>query len=125
MNYQLLLVAIISNFLVIPISISYADNMDDAGSEKRAQMQIYGSQLMTEQERAEHRERVWSAKNREERHIILAEHHRRMQERAKERGIKLPPPLPKKRMKYRYNNNFPAETQDYNQYKKQGDGRRK
>lgn len=57
--------------------------------------QIYGSQLMTEQERLEYRERLRAATTAEERERIRAEHHERMQERAVERGVTLPeePPV--------------------------------
>lgn len=57
--------------------------------------QIYGSQLMTEQERLEYRERLRAATTAEERERIRAEHHERMQERAEERGVTLPeePPM--------------------------------
>lgn len=51
---------------------------------------IYGSQLMTEQERNEHRARIRTAKSHEERERIRAEHHEAMQARAKERGATLP-----------------------------------
>lgn len=54
------------------------------------QQQIYGSQLMTEQERAEHRIRIRNAASAEEREQIRNEHHKRMQERAKAKGIQLP-----------------------------------
>lgn len=52
--------------------------------------QIYGGQLMTEQERLEYRQRMRSATSDEERARIRAEHHERMQERAKEMGVMLP-----------------------------------
>lgn len=52
--------------------------------------QIYGSQLMTRQERIEHRNQLRAAKTLEERERIRAEHHTRMQERARERGVSLP-----------------------------------
>lgn len=51
---------------------------------------IYGSQLMTREERLEHREKLRSAKTREERQQIRKEHHAQMKERAKERGVTLP-----------------------------------
>ena len=58
---------------------------------------IYGSQMMTEQERMEYRNQMMNAKTDEERQQIRAEHHVQMQERAKERGITLPenPPMGK------------------------------
>lgn len=52
--------------------------------------QIYGSQLMTEQERNEHRNKLRAAKTEQERKEIQAEHHKLMQERAKAKGITLP-----------------------------------
>lgn len=51
---------------------------------------IYGQQLMTEQERAEHREKMRSLQTEEEREQYRREHHEKMQERAKERGVTLP-----------------------------------
>ncbi|WP_248280628.1 hypothetical protein, partial [Aromatoleum aromaticum] len=56
---------------------------------------VYGSQIMTPQERAEHRDRMRAARTLEEREQIRAEHHERMVERAKERGVTLPdePPM--------------------------------
>lgn len=52
--------------------------------------QIYGSQIMTEQERNEFRERMRNAGSAEERQQLRAEHHERMQQRAKEQGVELP-----------------------------------
>lgn len=56
---------------------------------------IYGSQLMTQQERIEHRERLRTAQSAEEREQIRKEHHLRMQERARAAGKSLPdePPM--------------------------------
>ncbi len=56
----------------------------------QAQQQIYGSQLMARRERIEYRARMRAAKTARERERIRAEHHRQMQERARERGFKLP-----------------------------------
>jgi len=56
---------------------------------------VYGSQLMTEQERLEYRERMRAARTPEEREQIRLDHHARMQERAEEMGVTLPdgPPM--------------------------------
>jgi hypothetical protein len=51
---------------------------------------IYGSQLMTQQERIEYRTQMRSMKTLEERNALRLEHHKKMQDRAKERGITLP-----------------------------------
>jgi len=51
---------------------------------------IYGSQLMTAQERNEYRNKMRAAKTAQERERIRAEHHERMKVRAKERDMTLP-----------------------------------
>lgn len=51
---------------------------------------IYGSQLMTEQERVEHRNQMRNMKTEAEREAYRMEHHKRMQERAQAQGITLP-----------------------------------
>ena len=51
---------------------------------------VYGSQLMNEQERLEHRQRMRNAASDQERQQIRAEHHNRMQERARQQGVTLP-----------------------------------
>jgi hypothetical protein len=51
---------------------------------------IYGYELMTEQERTEHRNRMRSFKTEQEREQYRKEHHKKMQERAKARGVTLP-----------------------------------
>lgn len=60
------------------------------------QEQIYGSQLMSQQERIEQRDKMRAAKNAEEREQVRKEHHERMKERAKERGVALPDEPPAK-----------------------------
>lgn len=54
------------------------------------QEQVYGSQIMTQQERIEFRARMSAATTAEEREQIRKEHHEQMQARAKERGVTLP-----------------------------------
>lgn len=51
---------------------------------------IYGSQLMTNQERIEHRNKLRVAKTAEEREQVRLQHHEQMQLRAKEQGVSLP-----------------------------------
>lgn len=52
--------------------------------------EIYGSQLMTPDERAAHRAQMQSARTSAERERLRVEHQAAMQSRAKERGISLP-----------------------------------
>ena len=51
---------------------------------------IYGSQLMTPQERNEFRSQMRLAQNDEARERIRAENHERMKQRAEERGVTIP-----------------------------------
>jgi len=50
----------------------------------------YGWQLMTPQERIEHREKIRSMKTEQEREAYRQQHHEKMQQRAKEKGVTLP-----------------------------------
>lgn len=52
--------------------------------------QVYGNQLMTPEERIEFRNKMRAAKTPQEREAIRAEHHTKMQARAKEKGVTLP-----------------------------------
>lgn len=51
---------------------------------------IYGCMLMTPQERADFRARMHAATTPQQREAIRLEHHKQMQERAKQRGVTLP-----------------------------------
>jgi hypothetical protein len=63
-----------------------ASGQSPAGSKQG----IYGSQLMTERERNEYRERMRTAKTEQDREQLRREHHAQMQARARERGVTLP-----------------------------------
>ena len=65
------------------------------GASVFAAEQVYGSQLMTQQERIEHRAKMQSMNTQEERERYRMEHHMKMQQRAKEQGVTLPdsPPM--------------------------------
>jgi hypothetical protein len=52
--------------------------------------QIYGYDLMTEQERQEHREKMRSMQTEQEREAYRAQHHEEMQRRAREQGVDIP-----------------------------------
>jgi hypothetical protein len=78
---------------IIPAQALFAQDRDRTQDQTRDQIRdrdIYGSQLMTQQERNEYRQRMQQAKTAEARERIRAEHHERMVARAKERGVKLP-----------------------------------
>jgi hypothetical protein len=63
---------------------------DQTKTQDQTQDQIFGSQLMTEQERLEHRNKMRSLKTETEREAFQLEHHKLMQARAKEKGVTLP-----------------------------------
>lgn len=50
----------------------------------------YGSQMMTQQERTEHRDQMRNATSYEEKEKIRSEQHEKMKEKAKEQGINMP-----------------------------------
>ncbi len=66
------------------------DRLKTQDKDQLQDSQIYGSQLMTQQERNEFRARMRAAKTDQEREQIRNEHHERMKVRAKERGVTLP-----------------------------------
>jgi len=77
--------------------VSAADRDQDRDRvQQQDQENVYGWQLMTEQERAEHRAKMRSFKTEQEREQYRMEHHERMEERARERGVTLPQ-VPQKR----------------------------
>jgi hypothetical protein len=88
---RMLMTAAMGGALVFTGSLAWAaDEEPTQQPEAQKQEQVYGSQLMTRQERAEHRTRMRAAKTAEEREQIRKEHHERMKKRAKERGVTLP-----------------------------------
>jgi hypothetical protein len=58
-----------------------------------ADEQVYGWEIMTEQERAEHRTKMQSMKTAEERERYRLEHHKKMEKRAKQQGVTLHEPM--------------------------------
>jgi len=77
------------------VVISLSMNFVLADNQQRTQ-NVYGWQLMTPEERVEHRAKMRSHKTREERETYRIEHHKKMQERAREKGVTLPEmPMPR------------------------------
>lgn len=91
-----LTVSVLAGTLILAAGITQAaDQVQDKTQDKaqdrtRMQDQIYGSQLMTQPERMEHRLKMRSFKTDQEREAYQLEHHKRMQERAKEKGVTIP-----------------------------------
>lgn len=96
MNIRYRTVQLFAAATVVWLGFGIAQAQDRTGDQSRdttreqATDRIYGSQLMTEQERNAYRERMRKATTEQERERIRAEHHERMQARAKERGVTLP-----------------------------------
>lgn len=86
---------LIMSALTGALALSSCLTLAAADQERTQQKQVYGSELMTEQEQEEHRSKMRAAKTDEEREKIRSEQHQRMKERAKERGMTLPdqPPV--------------------------------
>ena len=89
---QILLMSPLVITLLLASGISWsADQVQVQVQEQdESQKQVFGRELMTNEERMEHRNNMRSAKTAEERERIQNEHHERMKIRAKERGVTLP-----------------------------------
>ena len=92
MKMRSLLILIMIGTLALPAALAMAVENDPAQEQLtfRDQEQVYGRQLMTEQERNIYRERMLAAQTAEERERIRQEHHEQMQERARAQGLSLP-----------------------------------
>lgn len=76
--------------LAFPADTASADDREQMRTRTYEREYIYGSQLMTEQEREQFRHKMRTAKTDEERERIRYEHHDQMMERAREQGVTLP-----------------------------------
>ncbi|ACD94349.1 hypothetical protein [Trichlorobacter lovleyi] len=94
MMHRYLTGVVLAGLLAVPAGLFAAEEATPQpvapAVKKQAREQIYGSQLMTRQERLEHRTKLRAAKTAEEREQIRKEHHEKMQQRARERGVTLP-----------------------------------
>lgn len=59
-------------------------------TQMQERQQVFGWQLMSEQERQEYRRQMQQMKTEEEREAFRLEHHKMMKERAREMGVTLP-----------------------------------
>lgn len=84
-----LMVSALAAVLSLPAAVSAAEPAP-LQEKAQAQQQVYGSQLMTPQERSDYRAKMRAAKTLEEREQIRKDHHEAMKERAKARGVTLP-----------------------------------
>lgn len=98
MKSLFVITALTGALVLFPITGFSADqqrDQDRTQTQDQMRDQVYGSQLMTDQERNEYRSRMRAAKTDEERQRIRKEHHERMKIRAQEQGVTLPdePPM--------------------------------
>ncbi|MGD8570472.1 MAG: hypothetical protein PVJ39_20460 [Gammaproteobacteria bacterium] len=103
MNIRTVLTSAIAILLLLPVGTSFAADKDQDRKQDKTQLMdrdqdkvssqdkmIYGWQLMTVEERKQHRAKMQSFATKEEREAYRKEHHKEMQARAREQGIKLP-----------------------------------
>lgn len=83
--------------LLFAAGAAWADDQERSREmlQTQEQQQIYGSQLMSQQEQAEYRAKLRNSKTAEEQEQIRREHHERIKERAKTLGVNMPdePPI--------------------------------
>jgi hypothetical protein len=87
-----LMVSALATALSLPTGFALAADPEPAPAKAQTPKSepIYGSQLMTPQERAEYRAKMSAAKTVEEQEQIRKEHHEQMKERAQAHGVTLP-----------------------------------
>jgi hypothetical protein len=97
MKIRILLTSAITGLLLFPIGTLLAadEEKEQAQVQSKQQVQeqdkmIYGWQLMSTEERAQHRAKMQSLNTEQERQAYRAEHHKQMQARAKEQGVTIP-----------------------------------
>ena len=104
MNTKVSFALVLTSTLILPIGIvSAADQerkqeqdtqktqqQDQAQKQDQEQKMIYGWELMSVKEREEHQAKMRTLKTEEERTAYREEHHKQMQQRAKEQGVTIP-----------------------------------
>lgn len=98
---QKLIVSALATALSLSTGLALAADQDQDRTRTQTQIQpppqqIYGSQLMTREERRDYQAKIRAAKTAGERQQIRNEHHERMKKRAQERGMTLPDEPPAK-----------------------------
>jgi hypothetical protein len=89
---RMLMMATVVSFCSLSSGLALAADPQpgQTGAQAQRQERVYGSQLMTPQERNEYQARMRAAKTAQERQQIRMEHHKAMQERARQQGVTLP-----------------------------------
>ncbi|MDX1916108.1 MAG: hypothetical protein SFU55_11035 [Methylophilus sp.] len=90
MMRQVLLISPLLISLLLTTGVTNAADPVQTQERLETKEQVYGYQLMTNEERMAFRSKMRAAKTEEEREKIQNEQHERMKIRAKERGVTLP-----------------------------------
>lgn len=92
MKAKYLMTIAFAGVLALPLVAAVAVENEQLEQKEQAQVQqqVYGWQLMTDEERAEHRAKMRSATSSEEREAYRQEHHKLMQARAEAKGLTIP-----------------------------------
>jgi len=109
MKRTLIYTAVVAALLPAMVSVANAadkdqdrtrdqDRVQTQDKDQIQDRQIYGSQLMTQEERSAYRAQMRNAKTAQEREQIRKEHHEQMKTRAKEKGVALPDEPPARGM---------------------------
>lgn len=93
---QLTLISIIAGASMMMVSNPiFAEDQDKTQDKTQTQLEdmpmVYGSQLMTQQERVQYHQQYFALKTEQEREQFRDLHHQQMQARANEQGVTLPP----------------------------------
>jgi hypothetical protein len=86
--------AVIAALFSTVASITIAADKDWNLSNQPSQDQVYGSQLMTQQEHDNYRDLMHAAKTGQERDFVRQSHYKQMKVRAKQQGVTLPDESP-------------------------------
>ena len=91
MNRRTVMAALFTGILLAPQASSIAAQPQKLPqAQEQVGERVYGWELMSDEERREHRLQMRSLKTQEERERYRQEHHRKMQQRAREMGVELP-----------------------------------
>ena len=94
MKRTLIYSAVIAALFSTVASITIAADKDRDQGNQPSQEQVYGSQLMNQQDRDDYRAQMSAAKTGQERDQIRQVHYKQMKERAKQQGVTLPDESP-------------------------------
>jgi hypothetical protein len=101
--YVMIVVSVLTGMSATTLALDRDKLQTQDKDQTRDQLQtrdrdVYGSQLMTTEERNEYRAKMRAAKTAQEREQIRKEHHERMKMRAKEKGVTIPDQPPERGM---------------------------